>query len=146
MTLRMRGGECSSCWATSSTLRAWQLAITDYEQSESSARGSECCHALFVEQNHHDLLLRVYQAETSWSAGGGEPRTFMLVHGGGMQSDVDHPGWDPSWPAPSELTIDDLGELGFLRVQPSHNKQRTFTLSMAGRELASRLHRRAPDS
>ena len=100
----------------------------------------------FVEQRHHLLLLRAYQAEANWSAEGGEPRTFLLLHSGGMQSHIDHPGWDASWPAPSELTIDDLGELGHLRVEPSHNKQRTFTLSMVGRELASRLHRQANDS
>jgi hypothetical protein len=104
------------------------------------------CQTWTVEQRHHDLLLRAYQAEATWSAESGAPRTFLLLHSGGMQSDVDHPGWDPSWPAPSELTIDDLGELGYLRVEPSHNKQRIFTLSMVGRELASRLHRQANDS
>jgi hypothetical protein len=104
------------------------------------------CHTSTVEQRHHDLLLRIYQAETNWSAEGHESRTFLLLHSGGMQSHIDHPGWDPSWPAPSELTIDDLDELGLLRVEPSYNKRRTFTLSMDGRELASRLHRQPTDS
>lgn len=103
------------------------------------------CQTLIVEQRHRDLLLRAYQAEAKWSAESGDPRTFLLLHSGGMQRHIDHPCWNPSWPAPSELTIDDLGELGHLRVEPSHNKQRTFTLSMAGRELASRLHRQAND-
>src|SRR3954454_15982731 len=99
-----------------------------------------------MEKRHQVLLLRAYQAEAHWSAKGGEPRTFLLLHSGGMQSHIDHPGWDPVWSAPSELTIDELGELGHLRVEPSHNKQRTFTLSMVGRELASRLHPQAKDS
>jgi hypothetical protein len=59
-----------------------------------------------------------------------------------MQSHIDHPGWDPKWSVPNEQTIDDLRELDYLRVEPSHNKRRTFALSMTGRELASRLHRR----
>jgi hypothetical protein len=99
-----------------------------------------------VEQRHLDLLLYVYRAQEIWSAEGGQPRTFLLLHTGAMQSRVDHPGWDESWPAPSELTIDDLGEHGLLRVEPSHNKQRTFTLSIEGRAMASRLYLREQGS
>ena len=55
----------------------------------------------------------------------------MLIHRGGMQKEIDHPGWDSSWATPGESTIDDLQELGLLRVDPidpSRNKARTFSL------------------
>lgn len=65
--------------------------------------------------------------------------TFLLLHSGGMQSAMDHPAWDRSWATPSEQTIDDLGELGLLRVEPSANRQRKFTLSMKGRQAATQL-------
>jgi hypothetical protein len=63
----------------------------------------------------------------------------MLLHLGGMQSTVDHPGWDASWPTPSEYDIDDLADLGLLRVEPTSNKQRTFVLTIQGTELASEM-------
>jgi hypothetical protein len=53
-----------------------------------------------------------------------------------MRREIDHPRWNSSWAVPSEHTIDDLGELGLLRVEPSHNKARTFVLSMEGRGRA----------
>lgn len=111
-----------------------------------TAWGDHRWHTALVEQRHQDLLLSVYEAEASWSAQDGQQRTFLLIHTGAMQSHVDHPGWDPAWPAPSEHTIDDLAELGLLRVEPSDNKQRTFTLSMKGRELGAHMHRRSQAS
>jgi predicted nucleotide-binding protein len=56
-----------------------------------------------------------------------------------MTRTIDHPRWDASWAVPSEHTIDDLGELGLLRVVPSSSTSRTFTLTMKARELASEL-------
>jgi len=49
-----------------------------------------------------------------------------------MDRRIDHPRWDPSWAVPSEHTIDDLGEIGLLRVASSDNKTRAFVLSMKG--------------
>jgi predicted nucleotide-binding protein len=59
-----------------------------------------------------------------------------------MQSHVDHPAWDSSWANPSEQTIDDLAELGLLRVEPSDNRRRSFSISMKGREVAAEILRR----
>lgn len=56
-----------------------------------------------------------------------------------MVSRIDHPRWDPSWAVPSEETIDDLGELGLLRVEPPFNKVRVFSLTMKGRDKAKDL-------
>lgn len=52
---------------------------------------------------------------------------------------IDHPRWDSSWSVPSEHTIDDLGELGILRVNLSSNKARTFALTMSGRQRGADL-------
>lgn len=54
---------------------------------------------------------------------------------GGMRRVVDHPDWDESWAAPDKSTIDDLEEMGLLRVErhgPNQNG-RTFSLTMKGR-------------
>src|SRR3984957_21175193 len=72
-----------------------------------------------MEHRHRDALQRIYQAEQIWSEQGNPERSFLLLHTGGMQSHIDHPGWEESWPVPSEDTIDDLAEMGMLRVDPS---------------------------
>jgi tetratricopeptide (TPR) repeat protein len=92
-----------------------------------------------MEPRHRDALRRIYQAEQVWAGQGGEQRSFMLLHLGGMRSDIDHPAWDPSWAVPSEFTIDDLAELKLLRVELSENKARTFVLTMKGRAQAAKL-------
>src|SRR5687767_3278161 len=92
-----------------------------------------------MENWHRDALRRIYQADNSLRRDGREPETFHLEHTGGMQSHIDHSRWDPSWATPSEHTIDDLGELGLLRVDPSDNRRRTFALTMRGRDEALSL-------
>jgi hypothetical protein len=92
-----------------------------------------------MEHRHRDALRRIYQAERIWTDGGNQPRSFMLLHRGGMRSEIDHPAWDPSWAVPSEHTIDDLAELALLRVEPTTNKARTFVLSMNGRKQGAAL-------
>jgi hypothetical protein len=87
-----------------------------------------------MEHRHRDALHRIYQAEQMWSDQGNQPRSFLLLHLGGMRSQIDHPGWDGSWEVPSEHTIDDLAELQLLRVEPSDSKARTFVLTMKGRQ------------
>jgi hypothetical protein len=94
-----------------------------------------------MEHRHRDALQRIYQAEQIWSEQGNLARSFLLLHTGGMQSHVDHPGWDESWLVPSEHTIDDLAEMGMLRVDPSPNKARTFVPTVAGRQSAAELLR-----
>jgi hypothetical protein len=92
-----------------------------------------------LEHRHLDALRRIYEAEKIWAARGNQPRSFLLLHRGGMRSEVDHPAWDRSWAVPSEHTIDDLAELALLRVDPSTSKARTFVLSMNGRKLGAAL-------
>jgi len=92
-----------------------------------------------MEHRHRDALRRIYQAEKIWADRGNQPRSFMLLHRGGMRSEIDHPAWDPSWAVPSEHTIDDLAELALLRIEPSTNKARTFVLSMNGRQRGAAL-------
>jgi SEFIR domain len=92
-----------------------------------------------MEHRHRDALKRVYQAEQMWSDQGNQPRSFLLLHLGGMRSQIDHPGWDGSWAVPSEHTIDDLAKLQLLRVEPSDGKARTFVLTMKGRKEGALL-------
>lgn len=92
-----------------------------------------------MENRHRDALLRIHEADRLWATDGHEPESFSLVHAGGLRREILHPAWDDSWAAPSEQTIDDLGELGFLRVAPSTNKTRLFDLTMSGRQQAEEL-------
>ena len=92
-----------------------------------------------------ELLRHIAQATQTWARSGSSSRTFLLLHLGGLQSTIDHPGWDSSWPTPSERDIDDLAELGFLRVEPSHDKRRSFVLSVKGAQLAAELESAADD-
>jgi hypothetical protein len=92
-----------------------------------------------------ELLSHIAHATQTWARSGSSSRTFLLLHLGGLQSTVDHPGWDSSWPTPSEHDIDDLAELGFLRVEPSHDKRRSFVLSVKGAQLAAELEGAADD-
>lgn len=56
-----------------------------------------------------------------------------------MQSEIDHPCWDQSWAVPSEHTIDDLADLGLLRVQPTYDKTRDFVMTPDGRAAGAAL-------
>jgi len=94
-----------------------------------------------MENRHLDALRRIAQADAMWAADGNEPRTFLLIYTGAMQKIIDHPRWDESWSTPGTSTIDDLGELGLLRIasaDPSR-KGRTFELTLTGREKAREL-------
>ena len=93
-----------------------------------------------MENRHIDPLRRIGQADETWAADGHEPSVFHLNHSGEGPK-INHPRWDRSWSTPSEQTIDDLEELGYLRVAPHHNKARSFDLTMAGR-VESALQRR----
>jgi hypothetical protein len=92
-----------------------------------------------MENRHRDALSRFYEADRLLAKDGREPETFQLLHTGGMQSQISHPRWDDSWAIPSGQTIDDLGELRFLRVAPSLNQVRSFDLTMKGREKGEEL-------
>jgi hypothetical protein len=60
--------------------------------------------------------------------------SFHLLHTGGMESCVDHPGWDSSWPTPTEHDIDDLVEQALVRLDaPMGGKNRSFSLTTQGR-------------
>ncbi|HWA54803.1 MAG TPA: nucleotide-binding protein [Solirubrobacterales bacterium] len=91
-----------------------------------------------MENRHLDALRRIAQADEAWSRDGHEPTIFLLGHSGDGR-EIDHPRWDLSWSVPSEQTIDDLEELGFLRVEPHHDKRRKFDLTMRGREQSKQL-------
>ena len=91
-------------------------------------------YASGVENEHREVLRRVYQAEKLWSDDGNAPRTFLLTTTGG-ETIVDHPRWNNSWPIPSPQTIDDLGDAGCLRIEPvpPNRTDRTFSLTAQGR-------------
>jgi RNA polymerase sigma factor (sigma-70 family) len=54
---------------------------------------------------------------------------------------MEHPRWNKSWAIPDKVTIDDLVELGFLRVEPfePNSNKRVCSLTMKGREQAATL-------
>lgn len=92
-----------------------------------------------MDSRHNDALRRIYEADLTLARDGREPEQFHLRHSGGMESDIEHPRWDPSWATPSEHTIDDLEEMGYLRVEPHHNKARSFGLTLEGRKRGEEL-------
>jgi DNA-binding MarR family transcriptional regulator len=96
------------------------------------------CSRVDLAPSERDLLLRIYQAECRWADGGQDDRRFLLMHTGGMERVLDHPGWDGSWPTPTSRQIDDLEEYDLLRVEPHapNMKNRTFQLSTHGRRVA----------
>ena len=75
-------------------------------------------------------MRRISQAAESWARAGKPARSFVLLDPGGKQSTVDHPAWDSTWPTPTEDDIDDLADLGFLRVERCENKQLSFVPSV----------------
>ncbi|HEX4463467.1 MAG TPA: nucleotide-binding protein [Solirubrobacterales bacterium] len=89
-----------------------------------------------MDSRHEDALRRIRQADKAWSDDGHEPELFRLHHRGGMESHIDHPRWDRAWAVPSEHTIDDLEEMGYLRVEPHFDKRRSFVLTPDGRRKA----------
>jgi hypothetical protein len=95
-----------------------------------------------MEHRHREALRRIAQADDMWCSDGNEPIAFHLMPLGGMNEVIDHPNWSDSWPVFGPSTIDDLGELGYVRIDPivpSASKARTFWLTMKGREEAAAL-------
>jgi hypothetical protein len=89
-----------------------------------------------------DWLDRFVQAEEQSLQAGHDRRSFFLEHRGGMQREIDHAGWDPSWPVPTEHDIDDLVEHDWVRLDSSPvNKRRAFSLTIDGRLRAQRRRR-----
>jgi hypothetical protein len=92
-----------------------------------------------------ELLRHIAEATETWARAGRPARSFLLLHLGGLRSTIDHPGWDSSWPTPTEHDIDDLAELGLLRVEPFHDKRRSFVLSVKGAEVAAEIEHAADE-
>jgi len=94
-----------------------------------------------MEHRHREARRRIAEADAMWCSDGHEPEPFYLLPLGGMQEAIVHPNWSGSWPVFGASTIDDLGELGFLRVEhhEPHDKAPTFWLTMKGREQAAAL-------
>lgn len=91
-----------------------------------------------VDHRRRSALGRIAEADDALKRDGREPEIFLLLHTRSGPA-IEHPRWDRSWATPSEHTIDDLSELGLLRVTPSPNKSRKFSLTMAGRRKAADL-------
>jgi hypothetical protein len=89
-----------------------------------------------------DWLDRFVQAEERSLNAGRDRRSFFLEHRGGMVREIDHAGWDSSWPVPTEHDIDDLVEQNSVRLDaPGVNKRRAFSLTAAGRLRGQRRRR-----
>lgn len=93
-----------------------------------------------MENRQSSALALIYLADRFLQDQGLDPEAFVLTYGSdGATPQIVHPRWDPSWGAPSEHTIDDLGELGILRVGACADRSRSFSLTMRGREEAAAL-------
>jgi RNA polymerase sigma factor (sigma-70 family) len=94
-----------------------------------------------MENRHTDALRRIAEVEEFWRRDGHEPAPFYLEPIGGMGRVMEHPRWNKSWATPDKVTIDDLAELGFLRVEPfmPNSNRRVFSLTMRGRDQAVTL-------
>lgn len=91
-----------------------------------------------MDVRHENAMRRIYQADKNLADDGREPELFHLRYPGDGPK-IEHPRWDPSWSKPSEHTIDDLEEMGFLRIEPHHNKARSFGLTMEGRTKGAEI-------
>ena len=80
-----------------------------------------------------NALRRLAQADKRLQEDGCEPEAFHLHYGAAMEREIHHPRWDHSWATPSEHDVDDLAELGLLRISAQEGKTRSFALTMKGR-------------
>jgi hypothetical protein len=122
--------------------RSWRWqSTTSFSPARNKRRHSRLgvVRLRVVEHRLEDALKRIAEADAAWSRDGNQPTSFHLMHLGGMRIAIDHPCWDRSWSVPNEHTIDDLGELGHLRVESPSNLNRTFVLTMEGRAAGQAL-------
>lgn len=61
-----------------------------------ASSGVATLQSVELDPEERDLLLRIYEAERRWAEDGHDDRSFLLIPRGGMQRDLDHPGWDES--------------------------------------------------
>jgi predicted nucleotide-binding protein len=87
-----------------------------------------------LQPRQEDALRRLYQADTAGTDG----ESFKLYYSGEGPVML-HGGWDRSWSTPSNQTVDDLAELGLLRVDASEGRGRDFAITLQGREIAKGL-------
>jgi hypothetical protein len=92
-----------------------------------------------VEQRHATFLRRLAQADRNWTDAGNDPQPFQLLPGMGALRDLEHPAWDRSWPGPTALDVDDLEELGYVRVLERDGLKRVFALTVKGRTAGKQL-------
>ena len=92
-----------------------------------------------MEQRLVNILKCLGQADRALRERGEVPEPFLLIYAAGGSVGIKHPVWDPSWPNPTAEDIDDLKELGFVRIDPNSNVKRLFSLTVKGREQATVL-------
>ena len=86
-----------------------------------------------MDQRHVNALRRAAQADRNLEGDGEGPQDFGLLFSMG-KAEIVHPRWDGSWAPPSEHDIDDLAEMGLFRITRRDGRNRTFALTMKGRE------------
>src|SRR4051812_16826674 len=92
-----------------------------------------------------ELLKRIGQADSILRDRGRDPEPFLLIYAGGMTRDIDHSGWNESWPTPTAEDIDDFEELGLVRTDdPGKGIKRKFALTVKGRQQAAVLASPSP--
>lgn len=92
-----------------------------------------------LEQRLSTFLKRIGEADRNLQAQGEDPTEFHLLLALGGSPSILHDAWDPSWPTPSAQDIDDLAELGLVRLHAPGNSARVFSITVKGREEARRL-------
>lgn len=85
-----------------------------------------------MDTRHNNALRRLAQADQRLQDDGHEPDPFTLHYPSAGRREIRHRRWDSSWATPSEHDIDDLEELGYVRVLNADGKRRYFVLTMKG--------------
>ncbi|MGO9974395.1 MAG: hypothetical protein ACLP01_16645 [Solirubrobacteraceae bacterium] len=68
----------------------------------------------------------------------GEPHTFTLGYGGSGRFIAGHPGWPEDGVAPSHVEVDELADLGYVRVERRDGNGRQFSVTGEGRRAWER--------
>jgi hypothetical protein len=96
-----------------------------------------------MEQRHATFVRRLAQADRNCTNSGNDPQPFQLLPGMGALTDIEHPAWDRSWPGLTALDVDDLEELGYVRVLERTGLKRVFALTVKGRTAGAQLDQTA---
>lgn len=84
-------------------------------------------------------MQRLGQADGVLRRRGENPEPFLLTYSMGVGPEIEHPAWDTPWSVPTAEDVDDLTDLGLVRIDLNTNVTRKFSLTVKGREQGAVL-------